>query len=318
MQKALFCPNQNCTARPIAYGGAGQIKPHGSYRRKCDSKWIRRLRCESCGRTFSRQTFHPTYRQRRPRINKLVRSLICSKVSLRQIAREFSINRKTVQRRFLWLAEQARLKHKNRLATLKDINFIQVDEMETHEHTKCKPLSIAVAVAPGSRLILGAIAGKMPAKGLLAEVSRKKYGPRPDDRREAFQRLLKTIKPALSTDVWIFSDKKTTYPGWVREVLPDSAHYRAKGRRGCVVGYGEMKKAGFDPLFWLNHNAAMIRDALARLLRRTWCNTKQLYFLQQALDIQVNYHNEMMDRLGKPLYDRNEWLSRCHAHGVLI
>lgn len=237
---------------------------------------------------------------------------------MRQIAREFSINRKTVQRRFLWLAEQARNKHKKRLASLKNVNFIQVDEMETHEHTKCKPLSIAVAVAPGSRLILGANAAQMPANGVLAEISRKKYGPRRDDRRQAFKDLLQSIKPALSTDVWVFSDKKSAYPAWIRETLPTSLHFRAKGKRGCIAGYGELKKTGFDPLFWLNHNAAMIRDALARMLRRTWCNTKQLYFLQQALDIQVNYHNEMMDQLGKSLYDRNEWLARCHASGVLI
>jgi hypothetical protein len=237
---------------------------------------------------------------------------------MRQIAREFSINRKTVRRRFLWLAEQARLNQSVRLKSLQNIDFIQIDEMETHEHTKCKPLSIAVAVAPGSRLILGAIASMMPANGPLAEISRKKYGPRPDHRRRAFQDLLRTIKPNLCEEVWIFSDKKSTYPRWIREILPGSVHFRAKGRRGCIVGYGEMKKTGFDPLFWLNHNAAMIRDALARMLRRTWCNTKQLYFLQQALDIQINYHNEMMDRLGRPLYDRNQWLARCEANNALV
>jgi hypothetical protein len=130
--------------------------------------------------------------------------------------------------------------------------------------------------------------------------------------------VLRAIKPNLSDDVWVFSDRKTTYPLWISEVLPDSKHFRAKGKRGCIAGYGEMKKTGFDPLFWLNHNAAMIRDALARMLRRTWCNTKQLFYLQQALDIQVDYHNEMMDRLGKPLYDRNQWLARCYANGALI
>jgi hypothetical protein len=237
---------------------------------------------------------------------------------MRQIAREFSINRKTVQRRFLWIAEQARKNQQNRLNSLSGIDFIQIDEMETHEHTKCKPISIAVAVAPGSRLILGAITSEMPAKGPLAEISRKKYGQRRDDRRQAFQNLLRAIKPVLSEDVWVFSDKKTTYPKWIREVLPCSRHLRAKGRRGCVVGYGEMKKAGFDPLFWLNHTAAMIRDALARMLRRTWCNTKLLFYLQQALDIQLDYHNERMDQRGKPLYDRSHWLARCQANGSLI
>src|SRR5690606_33736036 len=105
----------------------------------------------------------------------------------------------------------------------------------TFEHTKCKPLSIAVAVIPGSRVILGAIPSEMPAKGPLAEISRKKYGPRRDDRRAAFQELLRTISPSLTEDVWLASDKKTTYPGWIREVLPGSKHFKAKGKRGCIV-----------------------------------------------------------------------------------
>lgn len=311
MRNKVSCTNPACTHFNLTCGNRSWIKPHGTYSRACDRRVIKRFRCTACGRTFSFQSFNPTYRQRRPDINKLVRSLICSKVSLRQIAREFSINQKTVQKRMVWLAEQGRLKQQARLSRLKDVNFIQIDEMETHEHSKCKPLSIALAVIPGSRLILGANASEMPAKGHLAEISRKKYGLRRDDRKPAFQNLLSTIKPHLSPDVWVFSDKKSAYPTWIREILPASAHYKVKGRRGCIAGYGEMKKIGFDPLFWLNHSAAMVRDALARMLRRTWCNTKKLYYLQQALDIHVDYHNEKMERLGNRIFDRQAWLDRC-------
>jgi len=317
MRKNIRCTNPACTRFGITDGDRPWIKIHGTYIRQCDRRVIKRYRCTACGRTFSHQTFNPTYRQRRPGINSLVRKLICSKVSLRQIAREFSINQKTVHKRMLWLAEQGRLRQEKRLESLKDINFIQIDEMVTHELSKCKPLSIAVAVVPGTRLILGANASEMPAKGPLAEISRKKYGPRRDDRRPAFQDLLRTVKARLSEDVWVFSDKKSTYPFWIREVLPGSVHFKVKGRRGCIAGYGEMKKAGFDPLFWLNHTAAMIRDALARMLRRTWCNTKQLFYLQRALDIHVDYHNEKMERLGNRIYDREAWLSQCIAFGSL-
>jgi transposase-like protein len=311
MRIKISCTNPACTQFNLTSGNPTWIKPHGTYTRGCDRRVIKRFRCTNCGRTFSRQSFNPTYRQRRPDINKLVRILICSKVSLRQIAREFSINQKTVHKRMLWLAEQGRKRQQQRLSGLKDVNFIQIDEMETHEHSKCKPLSIALAVIPGSRLILGANASEMPAKGHLAEISRKKYGIRRDDRKPAFQDLLRTIKPRLSPDVWVFSDKKSTYPTWIREILPAAVHFKVKGRRGCIAGYGEMKKIGFDPLFWLNHTAATVRDALARMLRKTWCNTKKLFFLQQTLDIHIDYHNEKMERLGKQIFDRQTWLNRC-------
>jgi hypothetical protein len=47
------------------------------------------------------------------------------------------------------------------------------DEMETFEHTKMKPISITVAVTEKTRLIVATKVASMPAKGLLAERSRR-------------------------------------------------------------------------------------------------------------------------------------------------
>ena len=201
---------------------------------------------------------------------------------------------------------------------MKNIDFIQMDEMESFEHTKCKPLSIALAVEPGTRVILGAICSEMPAKGPLAETSRKKYGFRRDDRKGAFQTLLKNVRPQLSDDTWIVTDKKTAYPNWIKGVIPSAVHFKVKGKRGCVAGYGEMKKTGFDPLFWLNHTAAMVRDNLARMLRRTWCSTKKASCLQDALDLYLDFHNEMMEKIAGGRLDRQEYLQLCQRHGLLI
>lgn len=318
LKHTVSCVNPSCEKYKITEGERPWIVCNGRYWRKCDSKWVKRFLCSTCGKGFSNQTFNPTYRQHCPRINCMVRKLLGSKVSMRHVHRRFGINRKTVKRKFIFHAEQARIRQEKRLALLKNVDFVQADEMETHEHTKCKPLSIALAVVPGTRIILGANASEMPASGHLAEISRKKYGYRRDDRKPAFQDLLRKIKPSLTDDVWIFTDKKSTYPNWIREVLPGSKHFKAKGRRGCVVGYGEMKKGGFDPLFWINHAAAMIRDCLARLLRRTWCNTKKREYLQLALDFYVDFHNEDMERLDKPPRNREKWLTRCNRLGALI
>jgi hypothetical protein len=51
------------------------------------------------------------------------------------------------------------------------------------------------------------------------------------------------------------------------------------------VGQGELKRGGFDPLFSLNHTAAMFRDRLKRLSHRTWCTTKRPDRLQLLLDL---------------------------------
>src|SRR5690606_30560130 len=121
----------------------------------------------------------------------------------------------------------------------------------------------------------------------------------------------------LTHDVWVLTDKKSTYPNWIRGVLPGATHFKVKGRRGCVVGYGEMKKGGFDPLFYLNHTAAMVRDNLARMLRRTWCGTKLRAYLQHALDLYVDFHNEMMEKLPQKGFDRGRHISLCRLHGAI-
>jgi hypothetical protein len=48
-------------------------------------------------------------------------------------------------------------------------------------------------------------------------------------------------------------------------LIPGAVHTTVKGRHGCVVGQGELKKIVFDPLFSFNHTAAMARANINRL-----------------------------------------------------
>ncbi len=316
MKKEVSCTNPGCEKFGDGSSKRDWITHFGFYRRSCDSKYVQRFRCKACGKTFSNQTFNHTYRQHRPEINSLIRTTICSKMSFRRIAKGFKINRKTVVRKFKFLAHIAKLNQERRLSKLRGVDLVKVDEMETFEHSKCKPLSIALAVVPGTRIIIGARASVMPAKGPLADISRKKYGPRRDDRKIEFQAVLKTLKGVTTEDLWLVSDKKSVYPRWVREILPSATHFKTKGRRGCVAGYGEMKEGGRDPLFYLNHTAATIRDNLARMLRRTWCGSKNLDALQMALDLNTDFHNEMMERDGTEPLDRIAYLNEYQSYGA--
>jgi len=171
---------------------------------------------------------------------------------------------------------------------------VQFDEMETHEHTKLKPLSIALAVDSERRKILGISVCEMPAKGLLAAKSRLKYGRRADDRKKSMTSVLKQVKDQTGETLSLRSDENPKYPLWVREVGNKWQHETVKGRRGCIAGQGELKKIGFDPLFSLNHTCAMIRANVNRLFRRTWCTTKRRDRLQDHLDLYVEFHNQVL------------------------
>ncbi|HUR48019.1 MAG TPA: hypothetical protein VMY88_00620 [Acidimicrobiales bacterium] len=240
-----------------------------------------------------------TVGERKPEVDLPLFRLFGSGVSQRRCAEIFGIHRVTVARKLVRVGGQARLV--NRLERERvDAKVAVFDEMETFEHSKCKPLSIAVAVEEGTRKILSAHVARMPAKGRLAEIARRRYGYRKDDRRRALRLMLDDVKAAAPRLERVKSDECPRYPALVKEALPGVPHSRFKSRRACVVGQGELKAGGFDPLFSLNHSCAMFRDNIKRLTRRTWCTTKRPDRLQEFLDIYIAYHNaKLQGRRGR-------------------
>ena len=172
------------------------------------------------------------------------------------------------------------------------VAVVQFDDMETFEHTKCNPVSITVAVEEDTRFIIAAEASQMPPKGRLVPIARRRYGYRRDKRKKALRKALQTVSAVGAENLLVKSDKCPRYPKAVRQWVPRAVHEVHKSRRGCVVGQGELKRGGFDPLFSLNHTCAMFRDNLKRLSRRTWCTTKKVDRLQCLLHLYTSYHNE--------------------------
>lgn len=302
-----FCPYSDCpshlSSNPSSPDSTHSIRKFGFrrkgyYRRSSDSKRIPRFVCLVCERSYSSARYFPCFRQKRRNLNHLVKKYLCSDISQRRLALTLGANRKTIVRKFLFLrklADRANAEFQKSLAGSDvKIEEIQFDEMESFERSKCLPLSIPIVVDAKSRKILGFRVCEMPAKGPLAEISRKKYGLRNDERTKAASSLLSEIAPFVSPKVKITTDQKSTYPGWIKEHLPKARHRTTKGRRGCVVGQGELKKIGFDPLFSLNHTAAMIRANVNRMMRRTWCTTKKRERLETHLALYMQFHNEVL------------------------
>jgi hypothetical protein len=116
--------------------------------------------------------------------------------------------------------------------------------------------------------------------------------------------LLNDIAPLCAKEISLLSDKCTFYKPIVKATLgalPDrTVHYeQTKGRRACVVGQGELKKGGRDPLFTLNHTCAMFRANVNRLIRKTWNTTKKRICLEWHLQIYAHFHNFVVITKGK-------------------
>lgn len=296
----LRCPNSNCEnstrdkseARSLGFRKKGYFSRSGNT--KHHHRKVARYQCKACGKYFSSATLSKLYRQRRPDINADIVFLLCSGISQRRLALRHKVSRQTVVAKFLLGAEDARIRHEAFLNSQEPLPYIQFDEVQTFEHTKCKPVSIVFSVSPNGRKILSATTCSMPATGLLAAIARKRYGPRDDDRAATIREVLTRLKDVVTPNVNVLTDRCTLYPSAVRECWPEALHKTVKGRRGCVVGQGELKRGGFDPLFALNHTAAMVRANMNRMMRRTWCTTKKMCRLQAHLYLYIDFHNNVL------------------------
>ena len=217
-----------------------------------------------------------------------------SGVSMRRAALILRVNRKTIARKLVFLGIIAKSYLFELNLEQPKANIFEFDDLETIEHTKCKPLSVTLAVESRTRRILGFEVSRMPAKGHLAKISVKKYGFRKDERPLGRQKLFSNIKPLVKDDVEIRSDESPHYPKDVKTYFPNSRHICFKGLRERNSGFGELKKGGYDPLFSINHTFAMLRANIHRLIRRTWCTTKKPERLENQIAIYAIFHNMML------------------------
>ena len=268
----------------------------GTYQKKSGPEQrVQRYLCKACRKSFSTQTTDLTYREQKPEVNSSLFRLLCSGVSQRRCGILLGISRHTVARKLVKMGAWSLRALDEQLPCRPISQEVTFDEMETFEHTKCKPLSIALAVDDKTRRILGLKVAQMPAKGLLAKKSREKYGPRGDHRPKALKEVFGRIRRFCPWLSLLKSDQNPRYSGPIAKFFPDVHHEAYKGRRGCVTGQGELKEGGYDPLFSLNHTAAMIRDNLKTLSRRTWCTVKKPDRLQALLNLYALFHNGIID-----------------------
>lgn len=257
------------------------FRKKGFYYRKISKTYIPRYFCFTCQKNFSTQTLTKNYRQKRPDLNQLILKSLTSGTTMRKTAKNLNCNYKTVYRKFLWLSELAKYHHQSKEFFIQELQF---DEMESIEHTKLKPLTIALAVSESYQL-LGVQVGTIPAKGLLSNLSRKKYGPRLDQSSQAVEKLLRSLKVSpMAKSFLIKSDSKPSYKKIVADVFPSQFHEthiaRENKEKRRELKYTLAEKKIFDPIFAANQRMAKLRDHIKRLTRRSWCTTKKLINLE--------------------------------------
>lgn len=215
-------------------------------------------------------------------------------MSMRRFAKLYKISRTTVKRKMDFLASQAKLSQSKWLESQQKFVDVQIDDLETFEHTKCKPVTVSVFVETKTRKIIDFSVAQIGAKGTLTHIAKKKYGKRFNESRKKRKELFKRAVDSIDEKAVIHSDQHLHYPVLIKKYFPEARHKQYKGKKGSTTGQGELKKGGFDPLFSVNHTFAMMRYGMNRLVRRTWCTTKCLKALENHMAIYVDFHNQVL------------------------
>jgi hypothetical protein len=234
--------------------------------------------------------------QKKRQKNRQIFELLGSLVSQRRTARLLHLNRKTVARRLKFLGARSNEELYFQTAS-SPVTDMQFDDLETHVHTKYKPVSVIIAVESKTRRILGFRLASMPAKGMVSKKAFCKYGPRLDERRKYRRQLFEELRPVVQPGAILRSDSNPHYVDDVKEFFPEARHIRVIGGRGSTSGQGELKQLKFDPIFSLNHTCAMLRANVSPLIRKTWCTSKKLERLADHLAIYAVYHNQNLKLL---------------------
>jgi len=302
--RTSFCPH--C--------GAKNYKKHGTFYRHEDARRVPRFYCKACFKTFSRAGYSPYYRHQHRHLTEVVRALLANGCTIRGIARILKIDKDTVARRMVLLAEEARHRESLRRVSAPVATTVQFDDLISFDHSKLKPLSVTVITDADRWRVLGFTVAQIPASGHLAAKSRKKYGKRPDRSIKARDTLMQVTAPLIACDATIITDKHKHYPPVIKRHLPKLEHKTHQALKAAVVGQGELKKSGCDPLFCINHQLAMFRANVSRLFRRSWNTTKQVDRLADHISIFIDDYNRFRQpKSGKAFVMENDLSGKSNA-----
>jgi transposase-like protein len=291
-----FCPNPGCDFHLASTGW--KFKKMGFFLRQTPPRRIQRYRCQRCGRSFSSQTFSPTYWLRRPALLAPLfhRVLACS--GFRQIAREFEVSPTTVLRQVERLGRHCLLFHEQHRPRGPLGEAVVLDGFRSFEFGQYWPFELNLLVGQGSHYLYAFSDAELRRSGRMTSRQRRRraaferrYGrPSPRARERAVRELLALVVPAGSA-LELHSDDDPAYPRAIRALRDRAIEHR--------VTASTLPRTPRNPLFPVNLFDLLIRHSSANHKRETIAFSKRrqsaLYRLA-ILGVWRNYVKSFSER----------------------
>ncbi len=261
-----FCPNPACDFHRDSRGW--RYKKAGFFRRQARPRKIQRYRCSRCRRSFSSQTFSPTYWLRRPELLPVVFHRMQSCSGFRQVARELGLSFTLVQRQTERLGRHCLLLHEGLRPKGPLQEPLVLDGFESFAESQFTPTHHHLAVGAESHFLYGFTESELRRKGRMTRWQKRRraererlYGrPPPRAIEDDVRRLLELVIPA-GTGCQLRSDEHPAY----RRALA-----RLASRSIChATTPSTAPRTPQNPLFPVNLADLLIRHSSANHKRET-------------------------------------------------
>jgi transposase-like protein len=286
-----FCPNPGCRFHAESKGWRWKRK--GFYERDASPHRIQRYVCRTCRRSFSSQTFAPSYWLRRPELQAPIFQLLVACAGYRQIARALGASPTTVLRQTVRLGRHCLLFHA-RLRPLggAPAEALALDGFESFEFSQYTPIHLHAAVGAASHFVYGVTDSELRRKGRMTEAQKRRRAAleardgRPDPK--ALERdvaaLLELLVPSGAA-CELHTDEHPAYPRALRR-LPDR---RVRHR----VTPGRASRTVRNPLFPVNLFDLLVRHSSANHKRETIAFSKRRQSALERIFVFLVWRNAM-------------------------
>ena len=291
--KPPFCPNPNCKYH---HGLHHQwpYKKIGFARRLHPPKRNQRYLCLHCRRSFSGQTFSPTYWLKRPDLlpRILLATVACS--GNRQIARSLDVAPPTVDRHVARLGRHCMLLHLSLWKQAPPTGPLLIDGFESFEFSQYFPFQHQVAVEAQTGFFSYFTDTELRRKGRMnteqkrrrRDLERRLGTPPPGALRRDVTELLQVTLAGTETAV-VRSDDHPAYP-------------RALAAIACRIRHevtpGKQHRDSRNDLFEVNLLDGWIRHSSANHKRETIAYSKRRQASAERLAILLVHRNYMRSR----------------------
>jgi transposase-like protein len=265
------CPFRDCDSHTDP--GAWRAIKKGFFARQARPRKIQRYRCSRCQRSFSSQTFSPTYWLRQPQLQRLLffRVLGCS--AFRQIAWELGVAPSTVQRQVDRLGRHCLLLHELLRPASAPQERLVLDGLRCFEFGQYWPFDVNLLIGQ-SHFLYGFQDAELRRSGTMTPFQRRKrlrlerrHGrPDPQATRKSVQELLTRQLPP-GARVALDTDDHRAYPQALRRLPDRDIRHRTTSSKAA--------RTPQNPLFPANLGDLLIRHTGANQKRETIAFSKR-------------------------------------------